>query len=272
MGKRQVFAVSGMGAEWKPVTDGANNDFEPAFSPDGRSLAFTSDRSGSPQIYLKELATGATRQITNEAPGASQPVWARDGSAIVYRGGALSGSNPSVEWGDSPESTILGFDLKTGYTLRFHDPLVANFEHPSVSARNTVVADQYNRIAEIDGNTGLRDIVQPSTTRIETPSVSFDGTLVAFGMMCEGGHESIWVTAFADTTSVCSQGRAVRYTPPGSAFARRPSFGPNGLVAFEQGTDQADIALAASPSAVVIAGGPSDERNPTWAPPGTVLP
>ena len=86
-------------------------------------------------------------------------------------------------------------------------------------------------------------------------------------------NESIWVTRFDDTVDACvPTTRAVRYTPKGAPFARRPSYGPTGLIAFEQGTDQADIAIVASPASVVAAGGPSDERNPAWAPPGTVLP
>lgn len=47
-------------------------------------IAFASDRTGIPQIYLMDSAGTILRQITNEADGACQPDWSPDGSQLVY--------------------------------------------------------------------------------------------------------------------------------------------------------------------------------------------
>ena len=49
-------------------------DIDPRFSPDGRYVLFSSDRSGINDIYAYELATGRLFQVTNVLSGAFQPV------------------------------------------------------------------------------------------------------------------------------------------------------------------------------------------------------
>lgn len=58
---------------------------DPDFSPDGRSLVYTSDRAGDADLWLRELATGAERRLT-ALPGAQlTPRWSPDGSMIAYQ-------------------------------------------------------------------------------------------------------------------------------------------------------------------------------------------
>ncbi|MBX0330737.1 S9 family peptidase [Oscillochloris sp. ZM17-4] len=51
--------------------------FQPAFSPDGRTLAYVSDETGWGQIYLRDLADGAVRQLTDVEAEHAQPAWAQ---------------------------------------------------------------------------------------------------------------------------------------------------------------------------------------------------
>jgi len=52
------------------LTAGTKKDREPRFSPDGKRVAFISDRDGAPQIYLLELAGGEPQKLTAAAEGA----------------------------------------------------------------------------------------------------------------------------------------------------------------------------------------------------------
>ena len=60
---------------------------DPAYSPDGTKLAFTSSRDGGNyDIYVKDLATGQLAQLTNDDAGVSdrRPAWSPDGAKIVF--------------------------------------------------------------------------------------------------------------------------------------------------------------------------------------------
>ncbi|HEX7768781.1 MAG TPA: hypothetical protein VF422_02000, partial [Dokdonella sp.] len=60
------------------------NDFAPAVSPDGRRIAFVSDRSRQYQVWLHDVASGETRALT-DAPGkaVTAPRWTPDGRQLV---------------------------------------------------------------------------------------------------------------------------------------------------------------------------------------------
>ena len=67
----------------RKITAGDARDSAPRWSPDGRSLAFVSNRSGVDQVYLLDLSGGEARQLTAFSRGASGPVWSPDGSRIA---------------------------------------------------------------------------------------------------------------------------------------------------------------------------------------------
>ena len=59
---------------------------DPAWSPDGRRLAYTAIRSGTAHVLVLDFAAGRTRQMT--AGGGAQPSWSPDGHRLVYVGDA----------------------------------------------------------------------------------------------------------------------------------------------------------------------------------------
>lgn len=59
------------------------HDMMPRWSPDGNTLAFLSDRSGSMQIYLLPMHGGEARQLTNLSQGVTEYSWRPDGKALV---------------------------------------------------------------------------------------------------------------------------------------------------------------------------------------------
>jgi Glycosyltransferase family 87/WD40-like Beta Propeller Repeat len=56
----------------------------PAVSPDGRWLAFSMLQSGSWNLYLRELATGATRRLTAAPCNQVEPAWEEDSKTLLY--------------------------------------------------------------------------------------------------------------------------------------------------------------------------------------------
>jgi Tol biopolymer transport system component len=69
----------------RPIVATEFDERSPALSPDGRWLLFTSDRSGSDEVYALPFPNtdGPLSQISEG--GGGEPLWARDGSEIYYR-------------------------------------------------------------------------------------------------------------------------------------------------------------------------------------------
>lgn len=79
----------------RPLTAGKQNDYGPAWSPDGRKIAFSSDRNGIFNIYVTDLRSNDPRsndprsnlwEVTNTFGGAFDPDWTSDGDYIIFSG------------------------------------------------------------------------------------------------------------------------------------------------------------------------------------------
>jgi len=85
-----VYVLNPDGSKPQRVTSHPASDLEPAWSPDGHYLAFVSDRSGSPQIYMIDLYQGPEKagnrpvRLTMEGSYNSSPAWSPDGRYLAY--------------------------------------------------------------------------------------------------------------------------------------------------------------------------------------------
>lgn len=66
------------------LTDFAGLEEAPAFSPDGKSVAFVSDSNGSRQIFVRLLAGGPPLQITRDSGSHLEPRWSQDSASVIY--------------------------------------------------------------------------------------------------------------------------------------------------------------------------------------------
>src|SRR5882724_10250161 len=79
-----VVATSG-GAPLQLTRSG--HDSSPLWSPDGKTLAFLSSRSGDSQVYLMAMDGGEPRQFTHISTGADIVKWSPDGKIIAFNSG-----------------------------------------------------------------------------------------------------------------------------------------------------------------------------------------
>src|SRR2546428_830321 len=66
---------------------GAKNraiDTSPAWSPTGREIAFTSDRTGTPQVYVMDREGGNLKRLTYEVGYTDSPSWSPKGDQIAF--------------------------------------------------------------------------------------------------------------------------------------------------------------------------------------------
>ncbi|HEX5840112.1 MAG TPA: protein kinase [Anaerolineales bacterium] len=81
-----LYIINADGTGLKQLTPSPGSDFEPAWSPDGKRIAFTSVREGFRQIYSIDIDSLDITLLTNttDAIESSQASWSPDGSRIAY--------------------------------------------------------------------------------------------------------------------------------------------------------------------------------------------
>jgi serine/threonine-protein kinase len=104
-----------------PLLIGLDDDKNPRVSPDGRWLAYVSNRSGSEEVFVRPMsATGA--RVAVSSGGGGEPLWSPDGTHLYYRAGTRL---MRVRLATSPALAVTARD-----TL-FDGPYVTDPWHPN---------------------------------------------------------------------------------------------------------------------------------------------
>jgi TolB protein len=190
------------------LTSDPADDAFPAFSPDGRRIAFCSTRSGTWQVYLMDLDGRNVVQVTTARTQCVHPTFAPDGKRIAYSSlGSRSG-----QW------ELWTADLETG-----SQKMVGYGLFPSWSPRKDIDRIAYQRprqrgsrwfslwtmdLVDGEGRRPTEVAVSPAAA-IVTPCWSPDGKRLAFATVVEPtrdmggkpvGRQDVW-TVDADGTN-----------------------------------------------------------------------
>ena len=66
--------------------DDPGDDSQPAWSPDGDTIAFVSDRDGNEEVYTMDASDGSSQtDLTNDAAVDRAPDWSPDGARIAFQ-------------------------------------------------------------------------------------------------------------------------------------------------------------------------------------------
>ena len=60
-----IWIVDTASGDWMDLTEGRRTSCRPVWSPDGRALAFSSDRDGQAQLWIWEAASGRMRPVSD---------------------------------------------------------------------------------------------------------------------------------------------------------------------------------------------------------------
>jgi dipeptidyl aminopeptidase/acylaminoacyl peptidase len=95
-----IYLMPAAGGDSKKITDGSRQDEEPRWSPNGKTIAYVSNKDGgAKQLYLYDVASATSKKLTRLAGGAGSAKWLPDGSALVVV------SDVYPECGVDPECT-----------------------------------------------------------------------------------------------------------------------------------------------------------------------
>ncbi len=78
------------------VTDNVAREVYPRFSPDGKSIAFASNRYGNYDVFVIPAAGGAPKRLTFHTGNDEVVGWSRDGKNVVFRAARGDGAFPNV--------------------------------------------------------------------------------------------------------------------------------------------------------------------------------
>jgi Tol biopolymer transport system component len=167
----------------RPLTRDDRWKSDPAWSPDGRHLSYSTDRGGKLDIWLRDLRTGTDRQLTN-LPGAAavSGTWSPDGARIAFLD--QTGALHTVEVATGAVRQVFAATFEPGRpTFSADGSVIALAAIKPYSAR---FREGLSEILLVNRTTGAARYVQPLPDRsIQTrgddgPVWSPDGGRMAF--------------------------------------------------------------------------------------------
>jgi serine/threonine protein kinase len=114
------------GSDLHQLTDDAFYDRGPRWSPDGKRIAFFSNRTGKYEIFSIARDGGDLQQLTQTANQPVRPAWSRDGTKLLYTDfneGTVTIFDPNKPWREQtpeilpkPPASMNGFFIPTSWS------------------------------------------------------------------------------------------------------------------------------------------------------------
>jgi TolB protein len=251
---KEVYVVGMDGQELRKVTDNRSYNLFPRWSPDGSWLAYTSFRTGTPVIYLRNAASGAEKTIVRsgdaKAPGAFSP----DGEWLYYSVSVEGNSDIQRVRvvGGATEKIVGGWGLEVSPTLSPDGRRLAFVSDRGGSPQIYVKTLGSTEEARISEGTGYAT----------SPSWSPAGNRIAFTARSEGRFAIF--TVAPDGSDL----RLVASAPDGDS--EDPSFSPDGryLVYTFRKRDYSGLKIISldGQRERTLVSGLGDVGSPAWSP------
>jgi TolB protein len=199
-GNYHLFAYQPFAYPYTRLTSGPWDDITPALSPDGRWLAFSSNRSGVWDLYRLDLQSGEITRITNNKYFEASPSWSPDGNLLAYE-----------LYRDNFEIMIRSvFDDQVRVNLTDHT--AADYQ-PSWSPEGRQVAFISDRTGEPDvwvanfdifSDGRFTNLSQTSGVQESHPNWSPDGNELVWAARQDGNHNLLRWSQEAGSTYISS--------------------------------------------------------------------
>ncbi len=257
------------------LTRGSGNDTEAAWAPDGKRIAFQTDRNGDLDIALLDLQTGGTALLVSGPGHACFPAWSPDGRWIAYSfahftrtavQGLENGYNIYIvpAAGGTPRQLTSG--LQRDYCPTFtRDGRRILFS----STRGTEKSAVSLYSVPFEGGEP-QPVMQHDATDVAAvqPDLSPDGRLLAFGYIA--GFRSNWGLRLAKWTNISDVYPLTELDTPYYG----PRWSPDGRLLACTGYQNGDqgwrvyLVELTSGRRFALDTGPGNSRSPAWSPDG----
>ncbi len=102
----ELMTYNGAGRRVLVPVNESTNSFNPVISPDGKRVAFASDRSGSYEIWIYTRSTGDLRQLTNGANVLGGLNWSIDSRQLAFASGSTSNGRSGIALANSESGSF----------------------------------------------------------------------------------------------------------------------------------------------------------------------
>ena len=219
---------------------------EPAWSPDGTKIAFSSGRDGTAHIFVMNADGTGTRRLTNTDQADEHPSWSADGKRIVFsREGAIF---EAPTGGGKAHRVGHGLGNATAPAFSPDGKLIAyDYRRPGYSIREVYVMNA-------DG-TGIRQVTRLRYVS-SLPSWSPDMKTLAFQSNARGGSFEIYTIGL--------DGKDLRQVTRSTTDVIQPAWTPDGasLGFVREGAIWTDTAGTENQ----LTSGKDDDSAPAWRP------
>jgi len=187
-----LYRMDAEGGAAHPIAQGLPFEGQPAFSPDGSMIAFTSDRSGSENIWVARPDGSGMRQVSRNA-GPNEyvsPSWSADGKQ-VYASLYRSDRNAIELWRYSADGSVAASELTGGAFSALGAKASPDGRYLYFSAHEgSVFEDDVTlplwAIHRLDLRTGADETLITNQGSAMRPVVSPDGRLLAYAARLGG--------------------------------------------------------------------------------------
>lgn len=247
-----IWTMRGDGSDPRRLTDHPANDMHPTWSPDGRYIAFVSDRDGNKEIYVMKRDGTEQLNLTHHPAEDWTPAWSPDGESIAFASYRDGNWEIYVMRADGSNPQRLTRSSGADYA-------------PCWSPDSRLIAFQSNR----DGNweiyvmardgSGVRRITNDEATD-SSPAWSPDGEVIAFESYRDGNMEIyLMATDGSDQRNVSEDGYSNEHGPAWARQGAKLLYYSNrdggwDIYAMKpDGTEKSNLTLS-----------PALEQRPTW--------
>ena len=91
-----IWTASEDGSDPHRVTDNVAREVYPRFSPDGKWIAFASNRYGNNDVFVIPVAGGSAKRLTFHTGNDEVVGWTRDSQHVIFRAARGDGAFPTV--------------------------------------------------------------------------------------------------------------------------------------------------------------------------------